>query len=217
MLGIAFGFAACGSRRPVDVLFAASPFADHNSTRASLTFFRDIVSRLNIGPDAVRVGVVPRDCDAVVPAISLREAPESLLRRLKQQLPPSQSAAAAAVASVLRYINDVGFDRQRSAGGAAPRANAKRTALMIIDSALDRTAVDEAIRAKGEGNNVEMLVVVVGKDALDDGAKAVASSAEHLFHVSSYDELASLVEKVASSICPGMPMIKSNQCLKDPE
>ena len=66
---------ACGEAASADIVFATSPSASVRSTRKAVAFYRKLARGLDIGPDRVRVALVPKECDTVV-AVDLKHFEE---------------------------------------------------------------------------------------------------------------------------------------------
>lgn len=176
-----------------DIVYAVSPSASPSDTLKTMQFFRNISSRMDIGPQKIHIGLVPKDCEDI-PEVRLGRNIRKALHQIERRSLPS-------TASVLRYIKESAFTEER--GG---RPNVKRIGVLVLDGPLDRMklAAKEAIRLREE-ENVELFVVGVGKEVLPNDLKAIASSPadSHVYHVENYDELPSIVSQVTAGICPG--------------
>ena len=86
------------------------------------------------------------------------------------------------------------------------RPIAKRIGVIIIDEADPDAAaeLDEATKARLV-NGVELFVVGVGKRLSPERLRRLATepAEQHVFHVADYDDLASIVGRVSTAICPG--------------
>ena len=120
---------------------------------------------------------------------------------------PTSSSVISQVffpSSLLTFII-IPFSRSsfRESNGARP--DAKRIAVLIVDEGDDLgRAKYESLKLRSR-SNVEVFVIGVGKE-LDEGKLrgiASESASQHVFIVSSYDELPMLIYRVKQNMCPG--------------
>ncbi len=187
----------CGDHNAVDLVFASSPASSAPDTELTLEFFRQVAEKLDIRPDRIHVGLVPRDCSV---SLTVNENAEVV-----PQFSATQVQRRASTADVLQYLRTRSFSRAN--GGRDPAA---KIAVLVLDqSAVDGPNTLEAARRQAvqarEVHGIEVFVVGVGGAVTLGELSSLASppALQHTFHVDTYEDMERLVPILSEAVCPG--------------
>ena len=185
----------CKDTATADIVYALSPAGSADAVDQTLSFFRQLTSRLDVAADRIHVGMVPKDC-VKPPQFNFDrvDTKSNMLAELERYL-----AAQPTVASVLRYMRRQGFSAAK--GG---RRDAKRIGILFVDESDDLMRTKHEARRARDVSDIELFVVAVGKKFNTRKLRNIASQPtdEHLFIVPSYDHLPGMLRQIQESVCP---------------
>ena len=157
-----------------------------------LSMIGDCTDELDMGDNAVRIGMVPKECISI-PGIKLSGDIDgsSIMGDFEKEY------AAAHTSKVLKYMRKKSFTEEFGA-----REEAQKFGILIVDAAstdFKQTAI-EATKARKSG--IEMFVIAVGDNIPNHELTSIASGPldDHIFRVNSYDELPQTVKKLVKLI-----------------
>ena len=189
-------FSACKGVEYADIVLATAPASSPENSNKTLTFFKDLVNGLDLSNGKLQVGMVPIDCNPIMERLenTAKMTQEEILDTIDKYI-KSQTYTA----DIIKFMRKHSFTRDKGS-----RKTSKKMGVLIVDNddILTRSKV-EALKAKNFGD-IELFVIAVGPDVNIVRLAKIASQAteDHLFHVNSYDELASILPRVQNSICP---------------
>ena len=166
----------------------------HHHTKHTLKFFSAISDKLNIDPEKVRVGLVPRTCPTIEGfSLDTFHKKSQLIEGLN-----SINVEKAKTGILLNRMRTLTFSDARGA-----RRKVKKMAVVVVDRELEDVsmAATEAWRARVM-QDIEIFVVSIGKGASDMQVRSIASRPwqQHVFHVASYKHLMMISRKLAAIV-----------------
>jgi hypothetical protein len=168
------------------------PDADAAQAAKIIAMMSKAADELDMGPDAVKMGLVPKECVSL-PGLELSGELDtsSLLEKV------SDNYAAAHTPRILRYLRRRGFTIENGA-----RKEAQKMAIIILDKSSPNYEQTAAEAAKAKEMGVEIFVVAVGKDITKEELELVASSPteNHVIRVNSYADLPGIASKLVELI-----------------
>lgn len=189
----------CGAHRPADLVFAMPTGADRAEAQKVLQMMSGVTEQTDVGEDAVRVGLVPKDC-FTVPGFQLKhtQSKEQLLAKIDGRY----AAASRGTQQILKYLRKNSFTEDNGA-----RPEAANIAILILDDSSDslEESIMEATKSRDE-EGIHLIVVRVGDKVSAEEAELIASRPDHIISVNSYDDLPSLatqLKEMMDEICDG--------------
>lgn len=178
--------------KPADIVFALPSTANSHQTTEAVQFIRSVADRMRVQPKGVHVGLAPRSC-LTVPGFTLEQGSDK--NQALRMFGGNHKSSVADTGSTIKYLRSVSF---RPESGARP--NTRKIGVLIVDRPLKNFgyAVDEAILAKKE--NIDLVVIGVGKDVSVDELRMLASSRSphhSVMTVPCYEHLKQLTRKLA--------------------
>jgi hypothetical protein len=175
--------------------------AGKTNTRKTLAFIQDLLKDVDVSPRKVRVGVMSTEpqCAKDFTGFNLNTYKHN--KKINRAL---EKVKGADVSSVLKKLRQNMILRAK--GG---RKGAKKIAILFIDEGLEDPvkAFLEANRASIQG--IEVYVVKIGKgftygnDRLQQIMSDQGFKQSNVFHISNYDDLPNIKQKIWYNICDG--------------
>ncbi|GFR74758.1 collagen alpha-6(VI) chain [Elysia marginata] len=182
--------------KKADVVFLldASTSEGADNFKKQLSFVKNLVANLNIGPQAVKVGLVTFSDDAHL-QFNLDDHVDKSILQLALGFVPYQSGSTN-MASGLNYVRMNSF--QPAAGG---RDDAQRVVVVITDGKADdpQAAYKEAFLLRKNGTIV--LTLGIGPDVDSTALANIASSANYTVQAPDFDSLGLSLDKTFLMTC----------------
>lgn len=177
--------------RPADVIFSVPDDAGIRDTNTALAFIQSFLDDLDIGPEAVRMGVTPRLCDDKNPiSLNAHDTRSGYKRSLR-----ARQLTSSRISRQVEHLY-IGLEGE----GELVR-NAAKIAILIVDnvSSDPDLAVDMAEEARHQG--VRLVVIGIGERVNEKELSELASGFDDWYHVASYSHLPTIYDHILSVIC----------------
>ncbi|CAH1791713.1 unnamed protein product [Owenia fusiformis] len=187
----------CGSQGPTDVIFAfgGKDAEDDEKRNRGIDFIKTLVDDMKIGEDAIKVGLVPKECQGIegfdLNTFNDKKAIEEMVQESKSE--------SSSTSTTLRFMREVSF---KPNGGA--RKHAKKVGVIIIDGETDekeiRKSIFEAKKMKDE-HDAEIFAIGVGPNIDRKMLKLITEDDENVFMAGSYAEAEERKQEFLDQLC----------------
>lgn len=205
----------CDSK-PADIYFlldaSTSVWVVHFQKRV-LPFVRNLVSEFQISPLHTRIGLVTFSND-VNHEFGLNEYTN--LKDLLDAIQPDNIdylTGATNTGDAIRYVTNKGF------GAAGHRKDATKIIITVTDGLSQEPLATAEAAAEARYKGVMMFAVGVGKYVDDKEISDISSNPDEdfTFHVDSFQDLGSIVQKLAQKTCQAVTLWSNDLTKKIPE
>ncbi|XP_013390757.1 cartilage matrix protein [Lingula anatina] len=171
----------CGINKTADVAFVLGETVTRSgvSTGRALDFVKNVTADMHIGPNEIRVAMVPKECNTPGYHFNEYSTYESMVGHMDKYKKIEQTTAAR-----LRYMTRETFSVRNGA-----RAGVRKIAVVIVDGKSEnRPAIYAAAKAAKQAG-VELIAIGVGDNIEPKELGIIATSRRHVIRLQDYSQL----------------------------
>ncbi|CAC5385625.1 unnamed protein product [Mytilus coruscus] len=160
------------------------------------TFLKDIVTKLNVGPNAVHVGVIKfSNYPSIEFPLDMHLSRQEVMKAIDNV---NYIGGGTNTAEAINYMNQQMFSQKSGA-----RSNVPRIAVVITDgrSSNPTNTANAANQARADNIGVMSVGIGAGVDRSELNAIADNPDSQNAFMVNNYDQLQSIVTQIVNRAC----------------